>query len=403
MTSKNQPANMTQAQTADPLFLKAEHLAKDFSLFPEHSKQTLSEEIKGLLGDDTIQANLKDLAGLDVDGYVTKVIQPTQDKNRPGAKRMIADLKGKLITEIHSGPFYSAEIELNFGSRTRRIGFIAQERTTANGAWMPEHHLACCKAIRHFAELSMPIIYLIDTPGADAGEIANSQNQAHSISKAIAESANVDVPTVGIVIGAGYSGGAIPLAAANILLSLRDGIFNTIQPQGLQSIARKYNLSWQECAKSVGVSPEELYTSGCIDGIVDFSPSDKDERQHNLRRAIISSVEAVENAAVQFVRESEDLREHYDRSLARFLDPSKNLAALEVNAELAVANNPTMHLNLFGSAYRYLRYLTLRSRIHSISQEQYGRLSKVSVPEGDLLARIQQEQDKVFQSWLSSP
>ncbi|MCL1057427.1 ATP-grasp domain-containing protein [Shewanella gelidimarina] len=403
MTSKNQPVNMTQAQSADPLFLKAEHLAKDFSLFPEHSKQTLSEEIKGLLGDDTIQANLKDLAGLDVDGYVTKVIQPTQDKNRPGAKRMIADLKGKLITETHSGPFYSAEIELNFGSRTRRIGFIAQERTTANGAWMPEHHLACCKAIRHFAELSMPIIYLIDTPGADAGEIANSQNQAHSISKAIAESANVDVPTVGIVIGAGYSGGAIPLAAANILLSLRDGIFNTIQPQGLQSIARKYNLSWQECAKSVGVSPEELYTSGCIDGIVDFSPSDKDERQHNLRRAIISSVEAVEKAAVQFVRESDDLREHYDRSLARFLDPSKNLAALEVNAELAVADNPTMHLNLFGSTYRYLRYLTLRSRIHSISQEQYGRLSKVSVPEGDLLARIQQEQDKVFQSWLSNP
>ncbi|MCE9685793.1 ATP-grasp domain-containing protein [Shewanella sp. AS16] len=403
MTSNNQPAHTTQVQTADPLFLQAEHLAKDFSLFPKHSKQSLSEEIKGLLGDDAIQANLKNLASLDVDGYVTKVIQPTQDKNRPGAKRIIADLKGRLITETHLGSFYSAEIELNFGTRSRRVGFIAQERTTANGAWMPEHHLAACKAIRHFAELSMPIVYLIDTPGADAGEIANSQNQAHSISKAIAESANVDVPTVGIVIGAGYSGGAIPLAAANILLSLRDGIFNTIQPQGLQSIARKYNLSWQECAKSVGVSPEELYTSGCIDGIIDFSPSDRDERQHNLRRAIISSIEAVEHAAVNFVRESADLREHYDRSLKRFLNPSKNLAALELNAELAVASSPTMHHNLFGSAYRYLRYLTLRSRIHSISQEQYGRLSKASVPEGDLLARIQQEQDRVFQAWLSSP
>ena len=403
MTSTNQPVTTTQVQTADPLFIQAEHLAKDFSLFPEHSKQSLSEEVKGLLGEDAIQANLKDLAQLDVDGYVTKVIQPTQDKNRPGAKRIIADLKGKLITEHHQGAFYSAEIELNFGSRTRRVGFVAQERTTSNGAWMPEHHLACCEAVRRFAEMAMPIIYLIDTPGADAGEVANSQNQAHSISKAIAESANVDVPTVGIVIGAGYSGGAIPLAAANILLSLRDGIFNTIQPQGLQSIARKYNLSWQECAKSVGVSPEELYTAGCIDGIIDFSPNDSDERQHNLRRAIISSIEAVEKAAVEFVRDSDDLREHYDRSLTRFLNPSKDLSALENQAELAVAANPTMHLNLFGSAYRYLRYLTLRSRIHSISQEQYGRLSKVSVPEGDLLARIQQEQDKIFQSWLSSP
>ncbi|AVV85381.1 carbamoyl-phosphate synthase large subunit [Shewanella putrefaciens] len=122
-----------------------------------------------------------------------------------------------------------------------------------------------------------------------------------------------------------------------------------------------------------------------------------------MRRAIISSIETVERAAMNFVRESKDLREHYDRSLMRFLNPSKNLMALELNAELAVATSPTNHHNLFGSAYRYLRYLTLRSRIHSISQEQYGRLSRVSVPEGDLLTRIQQEQDRVFQAWLSSP
>ena len=143
------------------------------------------------------------------------------------------------------------------------------------------------KAIRKFADLSMPIVYLIDTPGADAGEVANSQNQAHSISQMITESANVDVPTVGIIVGVGYSGGAIPLATANILLSVRDGIFNTIQPKGLQSIARKYNLSWQECAQSVGVSPEELYETGCIDGIIDYSPVDQDERQHNLQKAVV--------------------------------------------------------------------------------------------------------------------
>lgn len=403
MTSKVQSANSIQALGPDPLFLQAEHLAKDFSLFPKHSKKSLSDEVNGLLDEDSILKNKKELEQLDVDGYVSKVVLPTQDKNRPSAKRVIADLKGKIVAETHIGSFYSAEIELNFGTRVRRIGFIAQERTTSNGAWMPEHHLAACKAIRHFSELSMPIVYLIDTPGADAGEVANSNNQAHSISQAIAESANVDVPTVGIVIGAGYSGGAIPLAAANILLSVRDGIFNTIQPQGLQSIARKYNLSWQECAKSVGVSPEELYFAGCIDGIVDFSPLDKDERQNNLRYAITSSIEAVERAAVNFVRESDDLREHYDRSLARYLLPSKQLTSLEQNAKMAVASSPTMHHNLFGSAYRYLRYLTLRSRIQSISMEQYGRLSKVSVPEGDLLERIQQEQDQVFKTWLSSP
>ncbi|MFT6125212.1 MAG: acetyl/propionyl-CoA carboxylase alpha subunit [Shewanella sp.] len=106
---------------------------------------------------------------------------------------------------------------------------------------------------------------------------------------------------------------------------------------------------------------------------------------------------------MNFVRESTDLKEHYDRSLQRYLAPSANLLTLENNTRLSVANNPTMYHNIFGSAYRYLRYLTLRSRIHSISQEQYGRLSKVSVPEGDLLARIKQEQERVFQAWLTNP
>ncbi len=57
MTSNNQPKHMTQAQTPDPLFLQAEHLARDFSLFPKHSKQSLLEAFKGLLNEDAIKAN----------------------------------------------------------------------------------------------------------------------------------------------------------------------------------------------------------------------------------------------------------------------------------------------------------------------------------------------------------
>ncbi len=395
--------HIDQPVGVDPLFLEAEHLAKDFSLFSKQNSFDFSEDIEGLLDNETIQINRKALLKLNVDEYVSKVISPTLDKKRPGAMRIIADLQGRIIAQNQIGPFYRAEIELDFGTRSRRIGIIAQERTTKNGAWMSEHHIAACDAMRQFAELSIPIVYLIDTPGADAGEIANRNNQAHSISQAIAESANVDVPTVGIVIGAGYSGGAIPLATANVLLSLRDGIFNTIQPQGLQSIARKHNLSWQECAKSVGVSPEELFHSGCIDGIIDYSPSDKDARQHNLRKAIVSSIKAVEFAAVNFVRESDNLRKHYERSLERYVGPSKNLLVLKQNANMGLSDTPTMHHNIFGVSYRYLRYLTLRSRIHSISIKEYGRLSKVSVPEGDLSKRIQQEQELIFKTWLANP
>jgi len=405
MSGKPSSSQFETNNIADPLFLHAEHIAKDFSLFPDNSLPSNTENLEGLIERKRIKSNLTAIKKLGVDAYIARTVQPAEDNKRPGVKAIVEGFNGKIVTEQLNGAFYCAEMELDFGGYTRRIGLIGQERSSNNGAWMPEHHLAASKAIRKFADLSLPIVYLIDTPGADAGEEANSQNQAHSISQMITESANVDVPTVGIVVGVGYSGGAIPLATANILLSVRDGIFNTIQPKGLQSIARKYNLSWQECAQSVGVSPEELYSNGCIDGIVDYSPVDQDERQHNLQKAVVSSILSIESTSVEFVRKYPDILEHYNRSLSRYLEPSSKLVAVENASDNAhlLAKNPTVHNNAFGTTYRYMRYLTLRSRIKTIQKSEYGRLSKMTIPEGDLKARIEEDRKKVFVSWLNNP
>ena len=394
------------SSSVDPLFIEAEQLAKDFSLFPNLTNTDLpspADHIQGLISDKQIKDKLKTLANLDVDTYIERTVQPSLDNRRPGVREVVAGLNARIITETSRGAFYSAELEMNFSGQKRRIGLIAQDRTSNNGAWMPEHHHLAAEKVRVFAELRMPIVYFIDTPGADAGEAANRDNQSHSISRLIAETTNLDVPTLGIVIGVGYSGGAIPLAAANLLLSARDGIFNTIQPQGLQSIARKYNLSWQECAKYVGVSPEELYTQGCIDGVIDYSPMDTDARQRNLEQAIVSGIQAIERAAVDFVRRTPDMLKHYQRSLDRYLHPSERLQSVEGASTLMLASNPTSQVNVFGVCYRYLRYLGLRGRIHSISQRQYGRLSNLSVPEGDLDTRIKAMHAQAFQSWLANP
>ncbi|MCW8195284.1 ATP-grasp domain-containing protein [Proteobacteria bacterium 005FR1] len=400
MTAKS-PLDNTAS--VDSLFIQAEHLASDFSLFPDHNPLATGKHLAGLVDERKVKSRLKQLQKLDVDSYVAEVVQPAQHTKRPTAKEIIGRLNGKIITSQEKGPFYSVEIELPFSSGKRRIGIIAQERSSANGAWMPEHHQMASETIRRFSDMALPIVYFIDTPGADAGELANSHNQAHSISRMITESTAVDVPTVGIVIGVGYSGGAIPLAAANILLSVRDGIFNTIQPQGLQSIARKFNLSWQECAKEVGVSPEELLSLGCIDGIIDYSPVDTDERQHNLQKAMIASIEAVEKAALEFVPKTPDLFQHYQRNLDRYLHPTEYQQALEKNTPINLVRSPTIQPNIFGLCYRYMRYLRLRGRIHSISSNEYGRLSKLTLPQGDLHARLAHEQAKMFSAWIENP
>lgn len=393
----------SESYSPDPLFLEAEQVAADFSLFPDRSPVSLAEHLEGLVDNNRIQDRLAAIRKLSVDDYIEQTVQPAQHNRRPGTKDMISGLNGRTINSYEKGPFYAVEIELPFSDGKRRVGIIAQERSSSNGAWMPEHHELGRKWIRRFASLSMPIVFMIDTPGADAGEAANSNNQAHSISHMIVDSTNVDVPTVGIIAGVGYSGGAIPLAATNILLSVRDGIFNTIQPQGLQSIARKFNLSWQECAKGVGVSPEELCTLKCIDGIIDYSPTDRDERQHNLQRAIVSSIEAIENAAEEFVVTTPDLMEHYQRSLNRYLHPSDFQKAMRSRTASSISSNPTMHPNIFGLCFRHMRYLTLRSRIHSIDSTEYGVLSRMALPAGDLDARLHEEQKQVFKQWLQDP
>lgn len=392
---------MSQFDT-DQLFQIAEKLSQDFSLFPPQDDQN-TPYIQGLLSQKQIDEKVAYLAGLDIDSYIQEVVSPSESSQRLNARQLVHKLTTRFIFEEEFGPLYIAEVELHFGTGFRRIGFIGQNRAERNGAWLPEHHKQAVHAMRNFAKHSIPIVTLMDTPGADASEEANLNNQAHSISHLIAEMANVDTPSVGIILGAGYSGGAIPLASTNILLSVRDGIFNTIQPQGLASIARKYNLSWQECAKYVGVSAYELLQNNVIDGIIDYAPSDRIDQLQNLLNAIISSINSIERGAIHFARENPYLMDHYQRSVERFLNPSKKLHAIEKNSNMELATSPSEHHNIFRMTYRYMRYLTLRKRIFSTSKGHYSRITETEIPSGKLNERIEEEKREKFQKWLQAP
>ncbi len=387
----------------DQLFLKAEDLASDFSLFPEAGGLSGHQYLKGLLSERQIKTALKKLRKMKVDKYIAATVLPSEDQSRIGSKAVLSKIEGKVLRKIENGPLYALEMYLDFGKSQRRVGFLAQNRAANNGVWMPEHHLQAVDIIREFADYSIPIVTIIDTPGADAGEIANQNNQAHAISRLITEMSLVDLPTIAIVLGNGYSGGAIPLATTNMLLSVRDGVFNTIQPRGLASIARKYNLSWQECAKYVGVSPFELCQQGYIDGIIDFVPGESGEKLQNLTNAITSGIISIENGVLDFIKQNPYVFDHYRRSISRYIEPSESLESFQQQSLLALPKNPTGQLNIFGATYRYMRYLSLRNRLRSMTLERYGRLSEQEIPTGDLSARIEKEHRDAFNQWLESP
>ncbi len=386
-------------ESVDQLYLQAENLAQDFSLFP--SKQPASV-IDGLLTEREIRRQVEKLKAMDVDAYIASTVTPCEEASRPGARDVIEALNVPIHREVRNGPLYAAEVELDFGGTTRRVGFITQDRAHAAGVWMPEHHEQAARLASDFAIRSMPIVCFMDTPGADAGEVANANNQAHAISRLIAELCNVDVPTIGVILGQGYSGGAIPLAASNLLVSCRTAVFNTIQPKGLASLVRRYNLSWQECAQFVGVSPYELYQLGLIDGVVDYDPGEEN-KIGNLKSVIVSGILSIEQSAKDFVDEHPEILDHYKRNITRYLHPSETLSAVHASSTLKLRTSPTEYPNLFGATFRYLRYLSLRKRIRSTTIGQYGRLAESDIPEGELASRMHRERRTAFLNWLQDP
>ncbi len=385
----------------DQLFLIAEALSRDFDLFPS-ADANKEYAIRGLLRSAEIAKRADELERADVDTYIEAVISPAEAPDRLSAPDVVRQIGIEKVVFAEE-PYYEAIVEFDFNDQKRQVGVVAQNRAHKNGEWMPEHHLAAAQFVDQCSRRSIPIVSMMDTPGAAGHEEANRNNQAHAISRLITVMSDVDVPNIGVIFGVGYSGGAIPLAASNVILAVRDGVFSTIQPRSLASIARRLNLSWQECAKHVGLSPYELMQQGNIDGIIDYVPGDPPEKLENLRLAIVTCITSVENSTRTFVRENPYIIEHYHRSLERYLNPSQRLQKLEQRASLGSTRPPSEYFNVFGIAFRYLRYLRVRRRIRATSKQQYGRLSQIELPTGELDNRIDRERRRTFLRWLQDP
>ncbi|MGK0437245.1 MAG: acetyl/propionyl-CoA carboxylase alpha subunit/acetyl-CoA carboxylase beta subunit [Paracoccaceae bacterium] len=388
------------------LFKDIERRAKNLSLNGRKHPFKWHQDISGLLSPKAVELTRQSLKELTVDDYVTKALDPAESTSRPSARDAISKLRGKIHSEFELGPLYSVEISLEYNGATRRLAFIAQDRSISNGVWKPEHHLEACRLVEEYASRAVPIVTFMDTPGADAGTEANQANQAHSISRLIAMMAAAKVPSVGIIYGLGYSGGAIPLATTNLLLAVRCAAFNTIQPKGLASIARQYNLSWQESARYVGVSPSELYRSGAIDGVIDWDPSDSSEAitdNANLVAAIFTGIQEIEADAKREVLENPKVAADYISNVRSEKLHKHSFDALQKAANFQLYKELSEYPSVYSHAVMYLRSLSMRCRIHSTTIEAYGRLAEEEIPKGDLHTRTQQLREVAFQQWLSDP
>jgi len=114
----------------------------------------------------------------------------------------------------------------------------------------------------------LPVVTLVDTPGAYPGVDAEARGQAEAIARAIETCLKIRVPLVAAIIGEGGSGGAIALAAGNRVLMLEHAVYSVISPEGCASILWRSAEQAKEAAEALKLTADDLLKLGIIDEVV---------------------------------------------------------------------------------------------------------------------------------------
>ena len=166
------------------------------------------------------------------------------------------------------------------------------------GMARPEGYRKAKRLMNLADRFRLPVITLVDTPGAYPGVDAEARGQAEAIARSVETCLALRVPLISVIIGEGGSGGAIALAAANSVLMLEHSIYSVISPEGCASILWRDGDRAQDAAEALKLTAHDLKTLGIID-IVIPEPLGGAHRQP---ATVISAVgEALDSAIKEFV------------------------------------------------------------------------------------------------------
>lgn len=136
------------------------------------------------------------------------------------------------------------------------------------GCAHPEGYRKALRLMKMAAKFKLPIITLIDTPGAYPGVPAEERHIAEAIAVNIREMFTLEVPILGVVIGEGGSGGALGIGAANRILILENAYYSVISPEGCASILWKDRAFAPQAAAALRMTANDLLEMELVDEII---------------------------------------------------------------------------------------------------------------------------------------
>ena len=217
----------------------------------------------------------------------------------------IAKIDGKplMIIGIQKGRNTKENLEYNFGMP------------------QPQGYRKALRLFNHANKFNLPIVTLIDTPGAYPGIKAEETGQGVAIAVNLREMAKLTVPIISIITGEGCSGGALGLAVANRVMMLEHAYYTVISPEGCASILWRDAARFADAAEALKITSKDLLEFDIIDEEIPEplggAHTNYAEVTNNMKTSIMNALDELSK------KSSEELRnERYDkfRKMGRFVE-----------------------------------------------------------------------------------
>ena len=149
------------------------------------------------------------------------------------------------------------------------------------GMAKPEGYRKAIRLMDMADRFNLPVITLVDTPGAFPGIDAEERGQAEAIARSTEKCLSLGVPLISLIVGEGGSGGAVALAAANRVLMMEHAVYAVISPEGCASILWRSGDNVAAAAEAMKITAAELLRLNVIDEII-YEPSGGAHRDPQL-------------------------------------------------------------------------------------------------------------------------
>ncbi|MEO0615409.1 MAG: acetyl-CoA carboxylase carboxyltransferase subunit alpha [Pseudomonadota bacterium] len=187
-------------------------------------------------------------------------------------------------------------------------GRDTKERVRRNyGMPRPEGYRKAQRLMQMAERFGLPIITLIDTPGAYPGIGAEERGQSEAIARSLFVMSRLKTPVVSVVIGEGGSGGALAIGVADRLLMLQYAVYSVISPEGCASILWKSADKAADAAEAMRITASELEQFGLIDGVLDEplggAHRNAESMAAGLKNALVAQVEELKSLPTETLLE----------------------------------------------------------------------------------------------------